>query len=60
MEKLEISEIIKISDYLSKDEWIVPLLNMNKNGKLKYFLELIGRTDILDKIIEDRNNKKTR
>lgn len=60
MEKLEIAELIKIADILEKDNLLVPLLDMNNRGQLPHFLELIGKKDLLNKIIADRNNKKTK
>ena len=60
MEKLDIAEVIKISDALEKDNLLVALLNMNNNGQLPHFLELLGKKDMLNKIIADRKTKKVR
>jgi len=59
MKKLDISELMKISDALADNEWLLPLIDMNNRGKLRHFLNLIGKSDVLNKVIADRK-KQTR
>lgn len=60
MQKLEISQIMALSDKLEKNVWILTLIDLNNKGQLEHFFELIGRKDLLQNLLKEINGQKTR
>ncbi len=58
MQKLDVSQVMKLSDKLEHEVWIVTLIQLNNHDKLEEFLKLINKTNLLDEVLQ--NTKKSR
>ena len=60
MEKLNITQIMKLAEKLEKIEWIGILLNLNNNGKIPELLNMLHKPDLVSQILNEAKKSKIR
>jgi len=60
MNKLNISQIMKLAEQLEHTEWISTLIKLNNDGQVEQFLKLINQTSLLETIPQITKDYRTR
>ena len=60
MEKLNITQIMKLAEKLEKIEWIGILLNLNNNDKIPELLNMLHKPDLVSQILNKEKKSKIR
>lgn len=53
MNKLELSQIMRLAEHLNKTEWISILISLNNKGEIESFFNMINKPDLLKKNLQD-------
>ena len=60
MEKLNLTQIMKLAEKLEKIEWIGILLDLNNNGKISELLNMLHKPDLVSQILNEEKKSKIR
>ncbi len=60
MEKLNLTQIVKLAEKLEKTEWISTLLNLNNNDKIPELLNMLRKPDLVSQILNEEKESKIR
>ena len=60
MNKLNISQIMKLAEKLEHTEWISTLIKLNNNNQIEQLLKLIDQTSLLPDVLQTTKNQHTR
>ena len=60
MEKLNLTQIVKLAEKLEKTEWISTLLNLNNNDKIPELLKMLRKPDLVSQILNEEKESKIR
>ncbi|MBR3510437.1 MAG: hypothetical protein IKN73_00010 [Alphaproteobacteria bacterium] len=60
MNKLNISQIMKLAEKLEHTEWISTLIKLNNNNQIEQLLKLIDQTSLLLDVVQTTKNQHTR
>ena len=60
MEKLNLTQIMKLAEKLEKIEWIGILLNLNNNDKIPELLNMLHKPDLVSQILNEEKKSKIR
>ena len=60
MEKLNLTQIVKLAEKLEKTEWISTLLNLNNNDKIPELLNMLHKPNLVSQILNEEKKSKIR
>lgn len=60
MNKLNISQIMKLAEQLEHTEWISVLIKLNKDDQVEQLLQMIDQTKLLATISQNAKDQRTR
>ena len=60
MNKLNISQIMKLAEQLEHTEWISVLIKLNRDDQVEQLLKMIDQTKLLETISQNAKDQRTR